>query len=74
MTIHEAIKHARTSAGLSEQELAVKLGYKGRTAYSNIVRYESGERTPGADLIERIATATGFVIATNGEGWVAVQD
>lgn len=69
MTINQTITQARTSAGLSRQELAQAIGYEGKTAYSNIRRYEEGERNPGPDLIERIALATGCRIYTDGEGW-----
>lgn len=73
MTIHEAITCARTSAGLSEQELAIKLGYKGRTAYSNVVRYETGKREPGAGVIARIGEATGFFIGAYLNEWVVLE-
>lgn len=41
------IKHLRTSLGLTQEELAIKLGLKGK---SSIANYESGKITPSDDV------------------------
>lgn len=72
MKIHEALKQSREASGLTQAALATKLG-----AISNsfVSVYESGERSPGADLVERWAFHTGTRISTTGYGWrVEVPD
>lgn len=50
-----AILAARTAAGLSQTELAVKL----KTAQTNIARLERGGSIPSTNTLQRIAKATG---------------
>lgn len=70
MTIHEAIKTAREHSGLTAQELAREMGYQGKTAYSNVTKYEKGENNPGKNIIERFADATRCRIYFDPiEGW-----
>lgn len=70
MTIHEAIRQARELSGMSPQELALEMGYQGKTAYGNVTKYERGENNPGKDVIERFADATGCRIYFDPvEGW-----
>jgi ribosome-binding protein aMBF1 (putative translation factor) len=50
---------ARTAAGLSQTELAVKL----KTAQANIARLEKGGSIPSTTTLQRIAKATGYKLA-----------
>jgi ribosome-binding protein aMBF1 (putative translation factor) len=53
--IGAAILAARTTAGLSQNQLAVKL----KTAQQNVQRLEKGGSTPSTNTLLRIAKATG---------------
>lgn len=49
----EQIREARTSAGMTQQELA----YRARVAQPNIAAYESGKRAPSAAMVTRLVDA-----------------
>ena len=51
MQINEKIKELRKRAGLTQQELAKK----SNLGISSIQRYESGERSPNVEALEKIA-------------------
>lgn len=55
MTTGEMIRQARTAAGLTQKELAAKLGI----VPNNISQYENGTRKPKVDTLRRIAEAIG---------------
>lgn len=54
MTIGDRIKNRRIELGLTQQELAERIGYKGKTAISKI---ESGERALRQTKIKPVADA-----------------
>ena len=49
------IIHARIIAGLTQKELAEKIG----TRQSNVSRLENGNSNPSIDMLKRIAKVTG---------------
>ena len=49
------IIHARIHAGLTQKELAEKIG----TRQSNVSRLENGNSNPSIDMLKRIAKVTG---------------
>jgi ribosome-binding protein aMBF1 (putative translation factor) len=55
MELAETVYRARESAGLTQTELARRMG----TTQSAIAAIESGERTPAVDLLDRLARACG---------------
>ena len=54
MTIYERIKNLRLNLGMSQSELAKKVGYEGRSAISKV---ENGERDISQSMIEKYANA-----------------
>lgn len=56
MTIYERIKALREALGMSQDELAQKVGYKGRSAISKV---EAGTRDISQSMIEKYAAALG---------------
>ena len=62
-TVGEKIRWARTRAGLSLDRLGEAVG----TSRQHLIRLESGKHVPRADLLERIAEATGQEPAFFGE-------
>ncbi|MFJ2684230.1 helix-turn-helix domain-containing protein [Pseudomonas sp. NPDC087342] len=50
------LKHARLSAGLSQEELGIRIGLEPASASTRMNRYELGKRVPAPELIERVAT------------------
>lgn len=56
MTIGEKIKNARNLRGLTQKELGIKLGLDEKSADVRVAQYESGTRTPKAELLSEIAT------------------
>ena len=54
MTIYERIKSLRLALGMSQAELAKKVGYEGRSAISKV---ENGERDISQSMIEQYAKA-----------------
>ena len=57
MAIGERIKHFRTRKKLTQRELGVAAGFSEHTADVRMAQYESGTRTPKADLTEKLACA-----------------
>ncbi len=55
------LRLARTSAGLSQRELA----HKARTAQSVVARIELGDTSPSLTTLSRLVRAAGFAISTN---------
>lgn len=55
MTIGEKIKNARNLRGHTQKELGMKLGFDEKSADVRIAQYESGTRTPKAELLSEIA-------------------
>lgn len=55
MDVGELLRRARTSAGLTQAQLAVRAG----TAQSAISAYEAGRKVPAADTLLRLVAATG---------------
>lgn len=55
MTIGEKIKYARNLRGFTQKELGLKLGFDEKSADVRIAQYESGTRTPKANLLSEIA-------------------
>jgi transcriptional regulator with XRE-family HTH domain len=51
--IHEKIKLARKNAALTQKQLGIRMGVTG----ASIAQYESGERNPKFDTLQRIAAA-----------------
>ena len=60
MTIGEAIKKARNKAGLTQKQLANKLG----VSFTLVSQYERGTRNPKPETLDRIATALGMTLET----------
>lgn len=58
--IGHAIKQARKKAGLTQQELAKKMGYKSSTT---ICKIESGENSVTLDTIARLADVLNVTVA-----------
>ncbi len=56
MNIYERIKQLRLAQGMSQYDLAKKVGYEGRSAISKV---EKGERDISQSMIEKYATALG---------------
>lgn len=57
MTIGEKIKYARKKRGLTQKELGLMIGFDNNTADVRVAQYESGTRTPRADMLLKIAEA-----------------
>lgn len=60
MTIYERIKELRKASGMSQVELAHKVGYQGRSAISKV---ENGERDISQSMIATYAAALGVTPA-----------
>ena len=56
MTIYERIKYLRESLNMSQQELAEKVGYQGKSAVSKV---EKGDRDINQKMIIKYANALG---------------
>lgn len=54
MTIYERIKELRIKSGMSQADLAKKVGYEARSAISKV---ENGERDISQSMIEKYAEA-----------------
>ena len=59
MAIGERIKHIRKLNGLKQRDLGVSVGFEDRSADIRIAQYESGARTPKAELVSDMAEALG---------------
>lgn len=55
MAIGERIRYFRMNKGLTQKHLGQLVGFSKATADIRIAQYESGTRTPKADLIEKLA-------------------
>lgn len=53
MNIHENIRNARKSAGITQNELAARIGVRQK----DISRWETGERTPSIETFVDICKA-----------------
>lgn len=60
MKINERIRFLRTQLGMTQEELAKKMGYRGKSAISKI---ESGENDIGQSMIQKYADALGVTPA-----------
>jgi transcriptional regulator with XRE-family HTH domain len=65
--VGRGIKAARSAAGLSQAQLADRIG----VAKVTISHWETGHRTPSMDSLTRTADALGIPIATIFEGSAA---
>jgi transcriptional regulator with XRE-family HTH domain len=63
LTLGEQIKSLREARGMSQADLARKVGI----TQESISRYESGASTPRPRILSRISLIIGLVIAENGE-------
>lgn len=69
MTTGERIKEARKRAGLTQKELADKLGI----SYVGISQWENNQRNPKLETLQRIADALGVDVETiGGVSWKEV--
>ena len=59
MATGERIKYFRKLNGMTQKELGRKIGLEPSSADIRIAQYESGTRTPKADLIEALAETLG---------------
>ena len=59
MAIGERIRFFRNLKGMTQKFLGVKVGFPEKTADIRLAQYESGTRTPKADLTEALADALG---------------
>lgn len=65
MSFGNRLKKARSKAGLSQKELAARLG----TTPQNLAQYENGKRNPKKETLAKMADALdmGYTYAKNGE-------
>ena len=54
MAIGERIRFIRNLRGMTQKFLGLQVGFSGRTADIRMAQYESGSRTPKADLVEQL--------------------
>ena len=59
MAIGERIRFFRNLKGMTQKLLGVKVGFPEKTADIRLTQYESGTRTPKADLTQALADALG---------------
>ena len=57
MAIGERIRFIRNLRGMTQKFLGLQVGFSERTADIRMAQYESGSRTPKADLVEQLADA-----------------
>ena len=57
MAIGERIRFLRNLRGMTQKFLGLQVGFSERTADIRMAQYESGSRTPKADLVEQLADA-----------------
>lgn len=55
MSIGERIRFIRNLRGMTQKFLGLQVGFSERTADIRMAQYESGSRTPKADLVEQLA-------------------
>lgn len=54
-TLTKRLKEARLRAGLSQEQLGIRIGLEPESASTRMNRYELGKRVPDLELVERIA-------------------
>lgn len=54
-TLTKRLKEARLRAGLSQEQLGMRIGLEPESASTRMNRYELGKRVPDLELIERVA-------------------
>jgi len=54
-TLARRIKEARMRAGLSQEQLGIRIGLEPASASTRMNRYELGKRVPDLELVERVA-------------------
>ena len=54
-TLTKRLKEARLRAGLSQEQLGIRIGLEPESASTRMNRYELGKRVPDLELIERVA-------------------
>lgn len=69
MDIQTALRQARETRGYNKAEFGRLLGMAPTSANPTINRYESGERKPGSDMIEKWFAACACVVSYDGVGW-----
>lgn len=73
MTINERIKAARKAAGMTQAQLAEKIG----SATITIQQYEAGKRQPRIEQLQKIASALGLyasdLVDGTKEGWQSLN-
>lgn len=69
MRINEALKLARSKRNYNKSEFGRLLGMKHSSANSTVNRYESGERSPGSDMLEKWFHACGCRLSLDSKGW-----
>ena len=57
MAIGERIRFIRNLRGMTQKFLGLQVGFSERTADIRMAQYESGSRTPKADLVKQLADA-----------------
>ena len=62
-TLSKRIKEARLRAGLSQEQLGLRIGLEPASASTRMNRYELGKRSPDLELVERIAEELGLPAA-----------
>ncbi len=55
MAIGERIRFIRNLKGMTQKYLGIQVGFPEKTADIRMAQYESGSRTPKADLINKVA-------------------
>lgn len=55
MAIGERIQYFRKRKGMTQRQLGKQMGFSERTADIRIAQYESGQRTPKAEMIKELA-------------------
>ncbi len=68
MNIPRLIRQARTSAGLTQADLAARAG----TSQATVSAYEKGSKQPSVATLARLLAATGQRLATRDTGQVVV--
>lgn len=62
-TLSKRLKEARLLAGLSQEQLGLRVGLDPASASTRMNRYELGKREPDLELVERIADELGLPAA-----------
>lgn len=62
-TLAKRLKEARLRAGLSQEQLGIRIGLEPESASTRMNRYELGKRVPDFGLVERIADELGLPAA-----------